>query len=81
MPKNPKTNRPKTTKIGMRAVDEQLSRSLGLTIKQIKPILRRGGDRAEKQFMECCWHLWKINGAELIEPFIEAAFPNEAAFL
>jgi len=24
--------------------------------------------------MECCWCLWKINGSELVEPFIEAAF-------
>ena len=74
MPKKQKGNRVKTKMIGMHAVDEQLSRSLGLRLNQIKPIFRRGGDQAEKQFMECCWLLWKINGAELIEPFIEAAF-------
>ena len=37
-------------------------------------IFRRGGDTAERKFMECCWRLWKINGSELIEPFIETAF-------
>jgi hypothetical protein len=29
---------------------------------------------SEKKFMECCWCLWKANGAELVEPFVEAAF-------
>ena len=24
--------------------------------------------------MECCRHLWKANGVELLEPFVEAAF-------
>ena len=57
-----------------RAVDVQLSRSLGLTMKEIEPILSVGGDAAEKQFMECCWCLWKADGIELVEPFIEAAF-------
>jgi hypothetical protein len=56
------------------AVDAELSRSLGLTIKEIEPILAVGGDPAEKQFMECCWCLWKADGIELVEPFIEAAF-------
>ena len=56
------------------AVDAELVRSLGLTIKEIEPILAVGGDPAEKQFMECCWRLWKADGIELIEPFIEAAF-------
>ena len=59
---------------GKRAVDAQLSRSLGLTMKEIEPILAVGGDPAEKQFMECCWCLWKADGIELVEPFIEAAF-------
>lgn len=56
------------------AVDAELSRSLRLTIKEIAPILAVGGDPAEKQFMECCWCLWKADGIELLEPFIEAAF-------
>jgi hypothetical protein len=55
-------------------VDAELSRSLGLTMKKIEPILAVGGDSAEKQFMECCWCLWKADGIELVEPFIEAAF-------
>jgi hypothetical protein len=55
-------------------VDAELSRSLGLTMKEIEPILAVGGDPAEKQFMECCWCLWKAGGIELVEPFIEAAF-------
>jgi hypothetical protein len=60
--------------LGKSAVDAELSRSLGLTIKEIAPILAVGGDLAEKQFMECCWCLWKADGIELVEPFIEAAF-------
>src|SRR5665647_3827220 len=60
--------------LGNRAVDAQLSRSLGLTMKDIEPILAGGGDPAEKQFMECCWCLWKTDGIELVEPFIDAAF-------
>jgi hypothetical protein len=60
--------------LGKRAVDAQLSRSLGLTMKEIEPILTGGGDSAEKQFMECCWCLWKAGGIDLVEPFIETAF-------
>lgn len=60
--------------LGRRAVDAQLSRSLGLTMKEIEPILAVGGDTAEKRFMECCWCLWKADGSELVEPFIDAAF-------
>ena len=56
------------------AVDAELSRSLGLTIKELEPILVVGGDPAEKQFMECCWCLWKADGIGLVEPFIDAAF-------
>jgi hypothetical protein len=56
------------------AVDAELFRSLRLTMKEIEPILAVGGDAAEKKFMECCWCLWKANGIELVEPFIEAAF-------
>src|ERR1035441_6527436 len=59
---------------GKTSVDAELSRSLGLTMKGIEPILAVGGDPAEKQFMECCWCLWKAGGIELVEPFIEAAF-------
>jgi hypothetical protein len=60
--------------LGKRAVDAQLRQSLGLTIKKIEPILAVGGDAAEKQFMECCWSLWKADGIELVEPFIDSAF-------
>ena len=31
-------------------------------------------DPGEKQFMECCWCLWKADGIELVAPFIDAAF-------
>jgi hypothetical protein len=59
---------------GIDAVEAELSRSLGLTLKELLPILKLGGDAAEKRFMECCWCLWRVNGSELVEPFIEAAF-------
>jgi hypothetical protein len=32
------------------------------------------GDAAEMRFMECCRYLWKVDGVELIEPFILAVF-------
>jgi hypothetical protein len=60
--------------LGKRAVDAELRRSLGLSMKEIKPVLAAGGDLAEKKFMECCWCLWKANGAELVESFVDAAF-------
>jgi hypothetical protein len=60
--------------MGIDAVEAELSRSLGLTLKELLPMLKRGGDAAEKRFMECCWCLWRVNGSELVEPFIEAAF-------
>jgi len=60
--------------LGVDAVNAELSQSLGLTLQELIPILERGGDTAEKKFMECCWCLWKANGSELLEPFIEAAF-------
>jgi hypothetical protein len=41
--------------LGKQAVDVQLNQLLGLTIKEIEPILAVGGDSAEKKFMECCW--------------------------
>jgi hypothetical protein len=59
---------------GIDLVDAELRRSLGLTTKEATSIFRRGGDAAEQKFMECCWRLWKANGSELVEPFIEAAF-------
>ena len=49
---------------GVNAVETELSRSLGLTLKELLPILKRGGDTAEKRFMECCWCLWKVNGSD-----------------
>jgi hypothetical protein len=60
--------------LGMNEVDEALQRALGLTTAEVAPLLREGGDAAEMKFMECCRCLWKANGAELIEPFIDAAF-------
>jgi hypothetical protein len=60
--------------LGVSAVNAELSHSLGLTLQELVPILKRGGDTAEKKFMECCWCLWKANGSELLGPFIEAAF-------
>jgi hypothetical protein len=35
-------------------VDEELKRGSGLSIKEIEPFLRAGGDAAEMKFMECC---------------------------
>ena len=43
-------------------------------MKDLKPLFVAGGDLAEKRFMECCWCLWKAKGAELVEPFVNAAF-------
>ena len=60
--------------LGKRAVDAQLRRSLGLSMKEIVPLLTVGGDPAERKFMECCWCLWKADGVELVEPFVEAVF-------
>ena len=60
--------------LGVNAVNAELSQSLGFTLQELIPILKRGGDTAEKKFMECCWCLWKTNGSELLDPFIEAAF-------
>jgi len=59
---------------GMRAVDAELKRSLGLSMKELTPVFAAGGDLAERKFMECCWCLWKANGAQLVEPFVDAAF-------
>ena len=60
--------------LGNDAVDEELQRGFGLSIKEIEPLLSAGGDAAEMKFMECCRHLWKADGIELMEPFIDAAF-------
>jgi hypothetical protein len=60
--------------LGNEAVDEELQRGFGLSIKEIEPLLRAGGDAAEMKFMECCRYLWQADGAELTEPFIEALF-------
>jgi hypothetical protein len=60
--------------LGMNNVDEELRRGVGLVTKDLEPLLRGGGDAAEMKFMECCWCLWRANGAELVEPFVDAAF-------
>ena len=60
--------------LGKNAVEEELKRGLGLSMKQIEPLVKAGGDAAEMKFMECCRRLWKADGVELMEPFIEAAF-------
>jgi hypothetical protein len=57
-----------------RFLDEELQRGFGLSIKEIEPLLSAGGDAAEMKFMECCRYLWQADGAELTEPFIDAAF-------
>ncbi len=62
------------TMLGKNVVDEELKRGFGLSIKEIEPILSAGGDAAEMKFMECCHYLWKVDGVELIEPFILAVF-------
>jgi hypothetical protein len=68
--------RQERTMLGKNAVDEELRRGVGLSIDQIEPLLRAGGDAAEMKFMECCRHLWTADGVELMEPFIETAFNN-----
>ena len=59
---------------GRRVVDAELKRSPGLSIRKVKPLFAAGSDSAETKFMECCWCLWKANGPELVEPFVDAAF-------
>ena len=59
---------------GNGAVDAELRRSLGLSMRKARAIFAAGGDLAERKFMECCWCLWKANGTELVEPFVDAAF-------
>ena len=60
--------------LGKNAVANELKRGLGLSMKEIEPLLRAGGDAAEMKFMECCRYLWQADGVELTEPFINAAF-------
>jgi hypothetical protein len=60
--------------LGMDDVDEELQRGFGLSINELEPLLKAGGDAAEMKFMECCRYLWQAEGAELTEPFIDAAF-------
>jgi hypothetical protein len=62
------------TMLGKNVVDDELKRGLGLSMKEIEPLLSAGGDAAEMRFMECCRYLWQADGVELIEPFIEAVF-------
>ena len=59
--------------LGTDTVDEELERGFGLTVERIEPFLRVGGNAAEMKFMECCRYLWQADGAELTEPFIDAA--------
>jgi hypothetical protein len=62
------------TMLGKNLVDDELKRGLGLSMKEIEPLLSAGGDAAEMKFTECCRYLWQADGVELIEPFIEAVF-------
>ena len=62
--------------LGKRAVDAELKRTLGLSMKELQQQFIAGGDSAERKFMECCWCLWKVNGIDLVEPFVEAVFNN-----
>jgi hypothetical protein len=60
--------------LGTDDVDEELQRGFWLSISELEPLLKAGGDAAEMKFMECCRYLWEAEGAELTEPFIDAAF-------
>ena len=60
--------------LGKNLVEQKLKRDLGLSLKELEPLLRAGGDDAEMKFMECCRSLWKADGVELMEPFIDALF-------
>jgi hypothetical protein len=54
--------------------DAALRRHVGSSMKELESMLRAGGDTAERKFMECCWCLWKVDGVELLEPFVETFF-------
>jgi hypothetical protein len=60
--------------LGEHAVDTELNQSVGLSMEEAKSLFAAGGDIAEKKFMECCWCLWKANGSELVDPFVDAVF-------
>jgi hypothetical protein len=60
--------------LGRDVVDEELNRGFGMSIKEMESLLSAGGDAAEMKFMECCHYLWKVDGVELMEPFILAVF-------
>jgi hypothetical protein len=60
--------------LGTDDVDEELQRGFGLSLNELKPLLKAGGNAAEMKFMECCRYLWEAEGAELTDPFIEAVF-------
>jgi hypothetical protein len=40
------------TMLGRNVVDDELKRGLGLSMKEIEPLLSAGGDAAEMKFME-----------------------------
>jgi hypothetical protein len=44
--------------LGRDDVDEELQRGFGVSIKDLEPLLKGGGDAAEMKFMECCRYLW-----------------------
>jgi hypothetical protein len=54
--------------------DAALRQHVGSSMKDLESLLRRGGDAAERKFMECCWCLWKVDGVQLLEPFVETFF-------
>jgi hypothetical protein len=53
--------------LGKKVVDKELKRGFGLSIKEIEPFLRAGGDAAETKFMECCHYFARINVEALID--------------
>jgi hypothetical protein len=55
-------------------VEQQLKQECGISLKELELLLKTGGDPAEMKFMECCRVLWKADGVESIEPFIETLF-------
>jgi hypothetical protein len=54
--------------------DAALQQHIGLSMKDLEPVLQQGGDPAERKFMECCRCLWKVDGVQLLEPFVDAFF-------
>jgi hypothetical protein len=59
--------RQELTMLGKKVVDKELKRGFGLSIKEIEPFLRAGGDAAETKFMECCHYFARINVEALID--------------